>query len=263
MSWAKDADAVMVRPATTARIVANATAEMMPSRTRRRVRKPAAGPRSSRHLAPRESGRDRPKRRRRTQRQGEQVEGADQPDRPDHRAAGLLGGRHGVEPHQHVRQARGAEDQGQGQRQEVDLRGQRSAVLRARGQHVRLATPFGGGIRDRRLRRARMSEKFRPNFASIITVIGGAEDQQHRLDDLHPGGALHAADQDVDDHQDADDRDDDRLAEPALTSSSRATNRRRPPSGRAGRTATPSVSTSRRPAGPAAASDGSSARRPW
>ncbi len=29
-SWANDADAVIVRPATTARIVANATAEMMP-----------------------------------------------------------------------------------------------------------------------------------------------------------------------------------------------------------------------------------------
>ncbi len=32
MSWANDADAVMVRPATTARMVANATAEMTPSR---------------------------------------------------------------------------------------------------------------------------------------------------------------------------------------------------------------------------------------
>ena len=30
-SWANDADAVIVRPATTARIVANATAEMIPS----------------------------------------------------------------------------------------------------------------------------------------------------------------------------------------------------------------------------------------
>ena len=31
-SWANDADAVMVSPATTARIVANATAEITPSR---------------------------------------------------------------------------------------------------------------------------------------------------------------------------------------------------------------------------------------
>jgi hypothetical protein len=31
MSWANDADAVIVRPATTARIVAKATAAMMPS----------------------------------------------------------------------------------------------------------------------------------------------------------------------------------------------------------------------------------------
>jgi hypothetical protein len=33
MSCANDADAVIVRPATTARIVAKATAAMMPSRT--------------------------------------------------------------------------------------------------------------------------------------------------------------------------------------------------------------------------------------
>ena len=41
----------------------------------------------------------------------------------------------------------------------------------------------------------------------------GATDQQDRLDDLHPRGALHSADQHVDDHQQADDRDDERLAD--------------------------------------------------
>ena len=36
----------------------------------------------------------------------------------------------------------------------------------------------------------------------------GTGDEQNRLDDLHPGGALHSADEDVDDHQRADDGDD-------------------------------------------------------
>ena len=40
----------------------------------------------------------------------------------------------------------------------------------------------------------------------------GAGDEQDGLDHLHPGGALHAADGDVDDHQDADERDDADLA---------------------------------------------------
>jgi Sodium:solute symporter family len=37
---------------------------------------------------------------------------------------------------------------------------------------------------------------------------GGADDQEHRLDHLDPGGALHAADEHVRDHQQAHDRDD-------------------------------------------------------
>ena len=39
----------------------------------------------------------------------------------------------------------------------------------------------------------------------------GADDQQRRLDDLHPGGAAHAAVEHVDDHQDTDDGDHQRL----------------------------------------------------
>ena len=42
-------------------------------------------------------------------------------------------------------------------------------------------------------------------------MIAGADDQQHRLDDLHPGRAAHAADEHVGDHHGADDRDDDAL----------------------------------------------------
>ena len=47
--------------------------------------------------------------------QREQVEGADQADRPQHRLAGVPRGRHGVEADQDVRQARGAEHQGDAQ----------------------------------------------------------------------------------------------------------------------------------------------------
>jgi hypothetical protein len=39
----------------------------------------------------------------------------------------------------------------------------------------------------------------------------GARDEQDGLDDLHPGGAAHAADQHVGDHHGADDGDDDGL----------------------------------------------------
>ena len=158
--------------------------------------------------------------------QGEQVERTDQRDRPDHRTSGLLGGGHGVEAHQHVRQARGAEHQRERQRDEVDLR-------RSTSRRTARPAPARRGWRRPRVvasetavcAEPRISEKFRPNLASTITVMtAGADDQQHGLDDLHPGGALHAADQDVDDHQDADDRDHDRLARAGcLTSSSSAT----------------------------------------
>ena len=43
---------------------------------------------------------------------------------------------------------------------------------------------------------------------------GRADEQQHRLDDLHVGGALHAAHQHVEDHQGADDDDHEALADP-------------------------------------------------
>ena len=43
---------------------------------------------------------------------------------------------------------------------------------------------------------------------------GGPDQQQAGLDDLHPGGALHAADQHVEDHDQTDDGDHDALGEP-------------------------------------------------
>jgi hypothetical protein len=56
-------------------------------------------------------------------------------------------------------------------------------------------------------------ERLKPYFTPTQTVMTMAPMMSRLgLDDLHPGGALHAADEDVDDHQRADDRDDDALA---------------------------------------------------
>ena len=63
--------------------------------------------------------------------QGEQVEAADEPDGPLDRLAGLLARRDGVEPLEHVREARGAEHERHRQRDEVDLGREVLAVLQA------------------------------------------------------------------------------------------------------------------------------------
>ena len=199
----------MVRPATTARMVAKATAEMTPSssvppsskasRGAAELTPPGAvamvsGP--TRAAAPKPSTRR------------EQVEQPDQADRPDHRLAGLLGGRHGVEAHQDVRQAGGAQHQGHRQRDEVDLAQRGRAVLARPGRSS--LSPSG------LLSAAAPStfDRLKPTCSAPRRSSAPHRDQQDRLDDLHPGGALHATDQHVDDHQDADDGDDDRLADP-------------------------------------------------
>ena len=61
------------------------------------------------------------------------------------------------------------------------------------------------------------AEKLKPNWPSTISGDdGGAGDEQQRLDDLHPGGALHPADEHVGDHDAADERDDEVLRRLAL-----------------------------------------------
>ena len=87
--------------------------------------------------------------------------------------------------------------------------------------------------------------------------------QQHGLDDLHPGGALHAADGDVEDHQEPDGEDgevDRRSARRRRAAASPARPRR--PSGRAGRRSTRRRSTWRPRCGPGAAASGTPAGRP-
>ena len=139
--------------------------------------------------------------------QREQVEDADQPDRHDHGLPGLLGGRHRVEAHEHVRQARGTEHQGQRERQEVELRHGGRAVLQTRLEDrlTVLAGHVHGPLHDGGEVEAEVREHPDRHGA-------GTQDEQRRLDDLHPRGALHAAHQHVQDHEPPDDGDDQALA---------------------------------------------------
>ncbi|MPM29630.1 hypothetical protein SDC9_76170 [bioreactor metagenome] len=139
---------------------------------------------------------------------GEQVEQADQADGPGHRAARLLGGRHGVEAHQHVRQAGRPEHQGDRERDEAQL--VRAVLAHRLQQMVAGARLDRVDVVDRLLDQRRQVEpdpRHHPHRHHDHT-----DDQQDRLDHLHPGGALHATDQDVGHHQQSDDHDDDVLA---------------------------------------------------
>ena len=80
------------------------------------------------------------------------------------------------------------------------------AVLRARAEQLgaRLAA-LGDGVTEQRGQVEAVQGEHPDRHH------GGADDQQHGLDDLHPGRAPHAADEHVGDHDDADDRDDERL----------------------------------------------------
>ena len=208
MSCANDVAAVIVRPATTARIVANATAEMKPSSTGPPSCSASSGaaeftpPGAARIVVGTDERRGAV-----AEHEREQVEDADDPDRPDDAAPRLLGRRHRVEAHQHVRQAGRAEHERERERHEVRA-GSRRTAARARGSPP--VTP-GRPPFDAAERRDRVIEQ-----CSRVEPVDrehpdrhhqGAADEQERLDDLHPGGALHPADQHVDDHQHADDRD--------------------------------------------------------
>ena len=143
--------------------------------------------------------------------EGQQVEVADPAGRPHHRLARLLGARHGEEAHQDVRQPGGAEHQrhAEGDRRDRVL----DEVARA---HDRLP--------DRAAAASAVLPSFGARSVLIFTALGEhrlraeaevpqhheghegrAAEQQAGLDDLHPGGGGHAAEQHVDHHQRADD----------------------------------------------------------
>ena len=192
------------------------------------------------------------------QHQREQVEHADQHDRPDHRAARVAGRRHGVEAHQDVRQAGGAQHQGDAEREEVQFGRSGGAVLLARAEQrlAGLARLVDGGLQQAGEVEAVLAEHPQRHRER-------ADDQQRGLDDLHPGGALHAADQDVGDHDDADHGDHQGLRAASLRRRAAAPpGHRRRPSAPAGRRTTRPASTSRPRPAPGAASCGTRARRP-
>ena len=102
-----------------------------------------------------------------------------------------------------MRQAGGAEHQGEAQGQEVDLRRQARAVLQT-GLEERLA--LAGVVRGR----AEEGGEVEVELDQHQHHDQGRADHEHDgLDDLDVGRALHAADHDVEDHQraDPDDRD--------------------------------------------------------
>ena len=148
----------------------------------------------------------------------QQVEVADPGRGPEHRLAGFTGIGHGEEAHQDVGQAGGTEHQchaeGQGGDGILD-----EAAGAHQGQSVlvgffRAGTALGGdvGLDAHGIGKQR--------FQAEAIVLhdheaheGDAEEQQHGLDDLHPGGGRHAAEEHVDHHQHADDDDGDPVVE--------------------------------------------------
>jgi hypothetical protein len=132
-----------------------------------------------------------------------QEEETDEAGGVEHRFARLLGVRHGEEAHQNVRQAGDAEHQAQGHRRGVDRIGEHRAGPMM-FQPLAWACGFVGQglVAETELRHRHHRE-------------GGATgQQQHGLDDLHPGGGDHAAEDHIHHHQRADDHHRHRVVEP-------------------------------------------------
>ena len=111
-----------------------------------------------------------------------------------------------------MRQAGGAEHQSETERDEVDPRHVADAVLRARGQDVTLGDRLVRGTRHHGLCVGEELREVAPHRDQHEHEHHtGTGDEEHRLDHLHVGRALHAADQHVHDHEHTDDGDDDRL----------------------------------------------------
>ena len=153
------------------------------------------------------------------QEQRQHIEAADDGHGPDHRFARRLRGRHGEEAHQDVRQAGGAEHQRHAQRDLVDRRLEvqtrfEEALAELVGRHVLGRVAEQGSHARLHLRVAdHIGQEGRQREA-----VGrphqhhehdGRDDEQDGLDDLHPGGGDHAAEQHIGQHQHAhgDDRD--------------------------------------------------------
>ena len=125
-----------------------------------------------------------------------QVEEADEAGRVEHRAARRPRVGHGVEAHQDVRQPGGAEHERHAERDRVERVRRRACP----GASTRVAVLRG--------RRGEERQRVHPKCASTSSASSaGAAQQQHRLDDLHPGRRDHPAEEHVGDHRHADDHD--------------------------------------------------------
>ena len=110
----------------------------------------------------------------------------------EHRGARRARVGHGVEAHQDVRQAEQAEHQREAERHGVERIGDQAA-----GLERRLAVALGDRGVETRRREVELREHQDGQHRH-------AEQQQHRLDDLHPGRRDHAAEEHVGEHHDAD-----------------------------------------------------------
>ena len=127
--------------------------------------------------------------------EGQQVEEPDEGGGVADRGPRGAGVRHGVEAHQDVREARGAEHEGEAERERVE----RVRHELPRPEHL-AAEPVGGGGEEGEGVAAEAGQ-------DEAGQDGGPADQQDRLHDLHPGGREHAAEEHVGHHHDADDHD--------------------------------------------------------
>ncbi len=156
------------------------------------------------HVLDRDVGWRQDRRRAEAEEGGHDVEQSDQRHRPHHRSA--RGGRigHDVEAHQDVRQSRGTEDQREPERQQLD-RAPGRRVHRARLQEILGdRDAVGAGPAHRADRREEVREAVIEVRQHQHAQEQRAAHQQHGLDDLHPGGGEHAAEDHVHDHQRAD-----------------------------------------------------------
>ncbi len=127
--------------------------------------------------------------------EGQQIEVADETRRDEHGLARLLRVGHGEEAHQDMREARRAEHQRDAERERVE----RILQQLARSHDAERAGMNVHGAAKHLLRtEAELRERGDRHE-------GRAAQQQHGLDDLHPGGRGHAAEEHVDHHQRADD----------------------------------------------------------
>ena len=131
---------------------------------------------------------------RKAQHHHHQEEEADKTGGVEHRLTRFLGIRHGEEAHQDVRQTGDTEDQAEGHRGGVDRVGEHAAwahdlvadgvgIHRLGGEGFEAEAELGHG-------QARQGNT--------------TGQQQHGLDDLHPSGGDHAAEDHIDQHQGAD-----------------------------------------------------------